>query len=92
VSSLDPAVSNALATPAAPAAEPRRGVIESSRRAWLKYLAGMALALLPFLLLKDDPHWVNIIAFTYLMGGLTAIGTIVSHGDQANRITKAAVM
>ena len=77
MSSLDPAVNNALPPPAAPAAIPRGGVIESSRRAWLKYLAGMTLALLPFLLLKDDAHWVNIIAFTYLMGGLAASWNII---------------
>jgi branched-chain amino acid transport system permease protein len=53
------------------------GVIESSQRAWLKYLGGMALALLPFVLLKDDAHWVNIIAFTYLMGGLAASWNII---------------
>ncbi len=52
-------------------------VIESPRRAWLKYLGGMGLALLPFLLLSNDAHWVNIIAFTYLMGGLAASWNII---------------
>lgn len=52
-------------------------VIESGQRAWLKYALGMGLALLPFVLLKDDAHWVNIIAFTYLMGGLAASWNIV---------------
>ena len=51
--------------------------IESTQRAWLKYLGGMALALLPLLLLADDPHWLNIIAFTYLMGGLAASWNII---------------
>jgi len=43
----------------------------------LKYLAGMALAFLPFVLLVDDAHWLNIIAFTYLMGGLAASWNII---------------
>ena len=51
--------------------------IESSSRALLKYLAGMALALLPLVLLLDDPSWLNIIAFTYLMGGLAAAWNII---------------
>ncbi len=46
-----------------------RAVIPTARTAWLRYMGGMGLALLPFLLLYDDPHWLNIIAFTYLMGG-----------------------
>jgi len=52
-------------------------VIPSARSAWGKYAAGMALALLPFVLLFDDPHWVNIIAVTYLMGGLAAAWNII---------------
>lgn len=51
--------------------------IETSHSALLKYLAGMALAFAPFLLLIDDAHWVNIIAFTYLMGGLAAAWNII---------------
>jgi branched-chain amino acid transport system permease protein len=51
--------------------------IESGNRALLKYLAGMAVALLPFALLIDDAHWLNIIAFTYLMGGLAAAWNII---------------
>lgn len=51
--------------------------IESSRRALLKYLGGMALALVPLALLVDDAHWLNIIAFTYLMGGLAASWNII---------------
>ena len=50
---------------------------ESAGKAWLKYLGGMALALLPLLLLSQDPHWLNIIAFTYLMGGLAAAWNII---------------
>jgi branched-chain amino acid transport system permease protein len=52
-------------------------VIESSQRAWLKYLGGMALAFLPFAVLIDDAHWLNIIAFTYLMGALAAAWNII---------------
>jgi branched-chain amino acid transport system permease protein len=52
-------------------------MIESARRAWLKYLAGMALALLPLALFSRDPHWLNIVALTYLMGGLAAAWNII---------------
>lgn len=55
----------------------RPEVIESSQRAWFKYLGGLALALLPFVVLSSDAHWLNIIAFTYLMGGLAAAWNIV---------------
>lgn len=37
----------------------------------------MVLAFLPFLLLVDDAHWLNIIAFTYLMGGLASSWNII---------------
>ena len=53
------------------------GGIESGRQALLKYLGAMALAFLPFLLLVQDPYWLNIIAFTYLMGGLAAAWNII---------------
>lgn len=59
-------------------AEPRaNAVIESGQRAWLKYAGGMALAFLPFVVFIDDAHWINIIAFTYLMGGLAAAWNII---------------
>jgi branched-chain amino acid transport system permease protein len=51
--------------------------IESGSRALAKYLGGMALAFLPFVLFIDDAHWLNIIAFTYLMGGLAASWNII---------------
>ncbi len=51
--------------------------IESGNRALLKYLAGMAIAFLPFVFMVDDAHWLNIIAFTYLMGGLAAAWNII---------------
>jgi branched-chain amino acid transport system permease protein len=52
-------------------------VIETGSSAWMKYAIGMALAVLPLFLLKDDPHWLNIIAFTYLMGGLASAWNII---------------
>ena len=51
--------------------------IESNQHALLKYLGGMALALLPLVVLINDAHWLNIIAFTYLMGGLAASWNII---------------
>ena len=51
--------------------------IESGSRAMAKYLGGMALAFLPFVVFIDDAHWLNIIAFTYLMGGLAASWNII---------------
>jgi len=65
------------ARPALRTAPGANDVIPSARAAWLKYLAGMGVALLPFLLLANDAHWVNIIAFTYLMGGLAAAWNII---------------
>ena len=56
---------------------PDSPVIETARHAWLKYLLGMVLALLPLVLLADDPHWLNIIAFTYLMAGLASAWNII---------------
>ena len=52
-------------------------VIESGRRALLTYLGAMGLALLPFALLINDAYWLNIIAFTYLMGGVAAAWNII---------------
>ena len=51
--------------------------IESGRRAFTKYVLGMGALLLPLALLVDDAHWLNIIAFTYLMGGLAAAWNII---------------
>ncbi|MDE2399097.1 MAG: branched-chain amino acid ABC transporter permease [Burkholderiales bacterium] len=66
------------ATPnAAPQARVADGVIESGRSALLRYLVAMAIALLPTLALGGDAHWLNIIAFTYLMGGLAASWNII---------------
>lgn len=51
--------------------------IESGSRATARYLGGMALAFLPFVIFINDAHWLNIIAFTYLMGGLAASWNII---------------
>ena len=51
--------------------------IESGPQALLKYALILGLALLPFALLVDDAYWLNIIAFTYLMGGLAAAWNII---------------
>ena len=51
--------------------------IESGTQALSRYALIMGLALLPFLLLVDDSYWLNIIAFTYLMGGLAAAWNII---------------
>jgi branched-chain amino acid transport system permease protein len=76
VSSID-----TLHAPVTPPASTRpaasRDVIESNQRAWGKYLGGMALAFLPFVVFINDAHWLNIIAFTYLMGGLAAAWNII---------------
>jgi branched-chain amino acid transport system permease protein len=37
----------------------------------------MVLAALPLVFLAKDPYWLNIIAFTYLMGGLAAAWNII---------------
>jgi branched-chain amino acid transport system permease protein len=51
--------------------------VESGRTAWLKTVAGLALALLPLLLLVGNSYWLNIIAFAYLMAGLAAAWNII---------------
>ena len=52
-------------------------VIEGGTRALVRYLIAMGLAFLPLALLLGDPHWVNILAFTYLMGGVAAAWNII---------------
>jgi branched-chain amino acid transport system permease protein len=76
VSSTD--VPNVAARAARTAAGPGApAVIATAQRAWLTYLGGMALAFLPLLVFINDAHWLNIIAFTYLMGGLAASWNII---------------
>ncbi len=52
-------------------------VIESGRRALVRYLIAVTLALAPLVLLSGDAHWLNILAFTYLMGGVAAAWNII---------------
>lgn len=72
-------IEHTLVAPVAPLRQVQPSVsgIESGQTVLWRYLGGMALALLPMLLLVDDPHWLNIIAFTYLMGGLAAAWNII---------------
>ena len=59
------------------------GGIDPARSALLKYAGGMGLALLPLLLLAGDTYWLNILAFTYLMGGLASAWNIIGgYGGQ----------
>ncbi|QRX81098.1 branched-chain amino acid ABC transporter permease [Glaciimonas sp. PAMC28666] len=51
--------------------------IDGRKQTLLKYLGGIAIAFLPFILMVNDPYWLNIIAFTYLMGGLAAAWNII---------------
>jgi branched-chain amino acid transport system permease protein len=51
--------------------------IPTARQALMTYLGGMALALLPLLLFANNSHWLNIVAFTYLMGGLATGWNII---------------
>jgi len=69
--------SKARTRPVPAGAAPRREVIATAGSAWGRYLVGMAIAFAPFVLLMDDSHWVNIIAVTYLMGGLAAAWNII---------------
>ncbi|MES2481744.1 MAG: branched-chain amino acid ABC transporter permease, partial [Pseudomonadota bacterium] len=66
-------MNNATPTP------PKSGsdVIESGSSALLRYLIAMGLAFVPLALLLGDPHWVNVLAFTYLMGGVAAGWNII---------------
>src|SRR5574343_559750 len=73
VSNIDTVTAGRPAKPSARVED----VVESPRKAWFKYLGGMALALLPLAVFSQDPHWLNIIAFTYLMGGLAAAWNII---------------
>ena len=51
--------------------------LQSGSTALGRYLALMALAGAPLVFLAKDPYWLNIIAFTYLMGGLAASWNII---------------
>ena len=48
------------------------------RRVALLYAAGMALTLVPFLLLSGNFFWLNIITYTYLFAGLAVAWNILA--------------
>ncbi|MFM9991614.1 MAG: branched-chain amino acid ABC transporter permease [Betaproteobacteria bacterium] len=52
-------------------------LIDSATSVWGKYLLGMFALALPGVLLYHDAHWINIIAFTYLMAGVAAAWNII---------------
>jgi branched-chain amino acid transport system permease protein len=54
------------------------GSILSGRRTTILYLAGLGLALVPFLLLSRDLFWLNIITYTYLFAGLAVAWNIIA--------------
>ncbi len=60
-----------------PEAHGGQGVMASTNKVLITYLLSMVLAALPIVLLVDDAHWLNILAFTYLMGGLAAAWNII---------------
>ncbi|MBM3361086.1 MAG: branched-chain amino acid ABC transporter permease [Betaproteobacteria bacterium] len=60
-----------------PVVRPEDSGLQSAGTALWRYLGLMALAALPLLLLAKDPYWLNIIAFTYLMGGLASAWNII---------------
>jgi branched-chain amino acid transport system permease protein len=60
-----------------PQAHAGQGVMASTNKVLITYLLSMVLAALPIVLLVDDAHWLNILAFTYLMGGLAAAWNII---------------
>ena len=68
--------SRPLAERAAAVAPEVSGLQSPSTALW-RYLALMGLAGLPLVFLAKDPYWLNIIAFTYLMGGLAAAWNII---------------
>lgn len=53
------------------------GGLDSPASAWGKYVIGMGLALLPMWVFIEDAYWLNIIAFTYLMGGVASAWNII---------------
>lgn len=46
-------------------------------RTIVKYLFGLALALVPFLLLLGDNYWINILTVVYLMAGLASAWNVI---------------
>lgn len=60
-----------------PVISPEASGLQSTATAVRRYLGLMGLAALPLVFLAKDPYWLNIIAFTYLMGGLAAAWNII---------------
>jgi len=54
-----------------------RAGVAPLRNVLLAYVLGMAAALLPMLLVLQDPYWLNIVTFTYLMAGLAGAWNII---------------
>ena len=69
---------------AAPLASPRptemagRALIPSWGRVASLYAGGLALALLPLLLLSADRFWLNILTYTYLFAGLAVAWNVLA--------------
>ena len=61
----------------APPLRPAVGILPW-RRVALLYAGGMALTLLPFLLLSGNFFWLNIITYTYLFAGLAVAWNILA--------------
>ena len=58
-------------------------LIETPKSLSFKYVGCMALLFLPALLLAQYPQWINIVAFTYLMGGVAVAWNIIGgYGGQ----------
>jgi len=51
--------------------------LQSPATALWRYVGLMVLAGLPLVFLAGNPYWLNIIAFTYLMGGLASAWNII---------------
>ena len=51
--------------------------LQSPATALWRYVGLMVLAGLPLVFLADNPYWLNIIAFTYLMAGLASAWNII---------------
>jgi branched-chain amino acid transport system permease protein len=63
--------------PAHGAVEQRSGALPSAARAWGVFALAIGLAFVPFVLLYRDNYWINILTYTYLMGGLATAWNII---------------
>lgn len=53
------------------------GTLESNARVGLRFFLVLGIALVPLVLLYNENYWINIIALTYLMGGLATAWNII---------------